>query len=315
MRALLIGNYGVGNLGDEALREYFLRTFPEVEWEVVSAHPRAGERHRLPNGVRSALTTPWWRTLRAFRGADAVVFGGGSLFTDVESVRACLLWGMHAAAAAFFRKPVYFAFQGVGPFSTALGGRIARWAFRRAAFVTVRDEASAARLAAWGVASLLSFDPIAGLAPPSRCPGCPRDSLVFLPRFNSTHAFFAACEEARVAYPGAPTEVWLFEPQNEEERRIGGTLAERYGALVRPCADVGDTLARLAHVRQMVTQRFHGGLFALAAGCPVTVVPQREGDKLAELRDLLAAHGAREALLARVRDGEQALGAALREAA
>ena len=34
MRLLLVGNYGVGNLGDEALREYFLKRFPEVQGEV-----------------------------------------------------------------------------------------------------------------------------------------------------------------------------------------------------------------------------------------------------------------------------------------
>jgi len=74
MRLLLVGNYGVGNLGDEALKEYFLTRFPEIDWIVVSANPRTGEVARLPMGIRSFFWLRWMATLRAYREADGVVF-------------------------------------------------------------------------------------------------------------------------------------------------------------------------------------------------------------------------------------------------
>ncbi|MBI5155969.1 hypothetical protein HZA45_01700, partial [Candidatus Peregrinibacteria bacterium] len=95
MRCVLIGNYGTGNFGDEALRSYFLKSFPEIEWQVVSARPTADELPRLPAGPRSLFTTKWFRTIKALRHCDAVVFGGGTLFTDSESVFACFLWWLH----------------------------------------------------------------------------------------------------------------------------------------------------------------------------------------------------------------------------
>ena len=108
MRCLLISNYGTGNHGDVALKEYFLTRFPEVEWIVLSANAQSPrDVPRLPFGLRSLFTTPWWRTLAALRSSDAVIFGGGSLFTDVESVRACLLWWWHACVARMLdRKSV-----------------------------------------------------------------------------------------------------------------------------------------------------------------------------------------------------------------
>lgn len=74
MHCVLIGNYGVGNFGDEALKEYFLSAFPDITWSVVSARPSGEELPRLPGGFRS-LFSHWWKTLGAIRNTDAVVFG------------------------------------------------------------------------------------------------------------------------------------------------------------------------------------------------------------------------------------------------
>lgn len=284
MKAVLIGNYGVGNLGDEALREYFLRRMPDVEWIVLSASPKAGEYARLPLGIRSFFATNWIRTLGAIRRSDAVVFGGGSLLTDTESLRACFLWGLHALVARMFHRPLLLAFQGVGPFRTRAGERIARAVCRWAAFVSVRDAASAERLQKWGLGCTVSFDPILALPQRQRCPGCAEDFLVLVPRFNSDAAFVAACAKAVEEHPGTSIEIWLFEPGNGEELRLGELLAERFTGVVRRMEHVADILARLPHVRHLVTQRYHGAVFAMAAGCPVTLVEQRKGDKIWELR-------------------------------
>ena len=311
MKAVLVGNYGVGNLGDEALREYFLQAFPDIAWRVLSASPKEGEYPRLPFGVRSFFTTRWLRTVRMLRASDALVFGGGSLFTDVESLKACFVWGAHALVARVLGKPVILAFQGIGPFHTKTGQRIARAVCRNARHVSVRDAASAARLHEWGIPCTLTFDPVICLAKEPRCEGCAQDILVCVPRHNSTDAFFAACRQAVTDHPGVSVEIWLFEPDHPSELRIAEAMAEEFKANVRRCESVALVLSRLIHVRHLVAQRYHAAILAFAAGCSVTVVEQKEGDKLFAMRALLESGAALQTALAAVRSGEQALQTAL----
>lgn len=311
MKAVLVGNYGVGNLGDEALREYFLQAFPDVAWQVLSASPKAGEYPRLPLGFRSFFGTRWLQTVRVLRGSDALVFGGGSLFTDVESLKACVLWGVHALVARVLRKPVILAFQGIGPFHTNVGAWIARSVCRQALHVSVRDAASAKRLQEWGIACTLTFDPVICLAKEPRCVGCPQDIVVCVPRLNSNDAFFSSCRKAVADHPGVSVEIWLFEPDHPLELRIAEAMAEEFKANVRRCESVSHVLSALTHVRHLVAQRYHAAILAFAAGCPVTIVEQKEGDKLHALRSLMVSGAALETALAAVKSGEQALRSAL----
>lgn len=311
MKAVLVGNYGVGNLGDEALREYFLQALPDVEWRVLSAAPQVGEYSRLPFGLRSLLGTRWIRTVRVLWGSDALVFGGGSLFTDVESLLACFVWGVHALTARILGKPVVLAFQGIGPFRTKTGAWIARTVCRSARHVSVRDAASAARLREWGIPCTLTFDPVICLAKQPRCPGCLQDIIVCVPRLNSTDAFFEACRKTVALHQGVSVEIWLFEPDNPQELRIAEAMAEEFQANVRRCESVQRVLSGLVHVRHLVAQRYHAAILAFAAGCPVTIVEQKEGDKLFALRALLESGAALQAALTAVQDGERALRGAL----
>lgn len=141
-----MGNYGIGNAGDDILRDYFLERFPDVEWRVLSAHPQGNELHRFPGGIRSLLSCRWVRTLKALRQSRGMVFGGGSLWTDTESLHACIVWSLHVLFARMFRKPYLLAFQGIGPFKTRWGEVLARWVVKHASFISVRDTASFARL-------------------------------------------------------------------------------------------------------------------------------------------------------------------------
>lgn len=263
-RYLLIGNYGVGNVGDEALKEYFLENFPEVKWIVVSANPGAGEAPRLPLGFRS-LFTPWWRTLRAYWQCDGVVFGGGSLFTETESVMAPFLWWWHAVFAWFFHRPIFLAFQGIGPFRTRVGEWLARWVTRRAAFLSVRDALSLARVRQWNMNKkcILSFDPVFSriendLRLRSSFVAMPDDSerskvLLIIPRKNSSKEFL----------------------QRMAEVQRGGS-----GVRVVEPASFRELCDAVSSASFLLTQRYHAGIVALALGVPFEMVPQVLGDKL-----------------------------------
>lgn len=310
MKAVLIGNYGVGNFGDEALKEYFLGAFPEVSWTVLSAHPKRGELPRLPFGLRSFLTKPWWRTIAAIRGSDAVVFGGGTLFTDVESVRACLLWGFHAWVARLFHAPVFLAFQGVGPFRTRLGEGIARRVFSSAHFVSVRDEASLARVRGWGGdrAIVQTFDPILLAFRTAKSESDTKNVFIVIPRMNSGEKLLAAVADIPRT---AGVRILLFQPSREQG--IALKLRLRFPrAEILSATTVAGLMHHLAGALHCISERFHGVLAAVAAGVPLTVISQAPGDKLA-LAGRLQDHAAIDEAVRLAEAGEQALREALRD--
>jgi polysaccharide pyruvyl transferase WcaK-like protein len=310
MRCLLIGNYGVGNIGDEALREYFETTFKDIDWLVMTAHGK-GEREvcRMPFGLRSFFR-PWWRTIAQMRRCDAVIYGGGSLFTDVESAKACGIWWWQAVWARMLGVPVLMAFQGVGPVNTRLGCWLTQWVLCRCVFLSVRDEKSVER--AYKVAGpvmtikvVQSFDPVFGLL--LRKKSQRTQKLLIIPRANSTSAFFEEAVQAAHQRTWQEVSILLMHPQSD--RPVAEMLIEKLKPLNVKVVDVL-SLTQLAEEvatgELVITQRYHGGIAALALDVPFMAVSQSEGDKLESLRGLQAEKCGQQVAM-----GEQALRDAL----
>jgi len=241
---------------------------------------------------------------------DAVVFGGGTLFTDIESLGACMLWWEHALAA---RVPLLLAYQGVGPFRTRVGERFARAAFRRARFVSVRDPASAARVRSWELNTEMvqTFDPVFSYLQKQNLQSRSKNVFVIIPRQNPSDEFWRMLAELRPKFPGL-VRVLLMQPDHP-----GEAAAAAHARTIVPDADVVEarslpTLAEfLSDASCVLTQRYHGAIAALGAGVPdVRIVPQRPGDKLAELHTLVKRGS--DTLAALARTGDEALRAALR---
>ncbi len=313
MRAALVGNYGVGNLGDEALREYFLEAFPGVEWKVLSADPGVGEYPRLPAGIRSLLQFRWIKTLGMVKQADAVVFGGGSLFTDVESPFACFLWWIHAMAAWIFRKPIVLAFQGMGPYRTKRGEWFARSVVRKSAFISVRDEESLRRIESWLKSTKIvqTFDPVFSIMVSKKTGNGTKNVFVIIPRKNSTATFLDNVYKKLETHTWEEVRIVLMEGRDESERKIASDILSKVGSgngHVLSVETLDELMKSLENASLVCAQRFHGALAAIAAGIPLEVYPQGEGDKLS-IAAGAAARGVagKEALLSLVKEGEDAL--------
>ncbi len=290
----LIGNYGVGNLGDEALKEYFFSRFPEVEWLVVSATPGQGEYPRLPAGIRSFFSTPWWRTLRMLWGADGVVFGGGSLFTDTESIRACVLWGLHAFVGRMLRKPMYFAFQGIGPFRSRVGEWMAKRELRGAKFLSVRDDASAVRVESWKLNTnvIRSIDPILLLLEAKKEHECTKKILCLIPRIHQPAMFAKAVADLCGHEEFDEGFILSLQPDSTDEQRVCAHLQAivSFPLHVRAVRSMQELVSLLRQSSHVVSARFHGALAAYALGVPLVICPQQEGDKLWALRAFIGKH-------------------------
>lgn len=307
MRCLLIGNYGVTNAGDDALRDFFLQAFPGVEWQVLSTIPGEGVLPRLPAGFVSFFRTPWWKTVRAIRRADAVVFGGGSLFTDVESVRAPVIWGIHAACAIACGTPVVLAFQGIGPLQSRLSRMITRWVLRHAAFVSVRDEMSLAAAAKCGRPDVvLTADP-AVLSLSGRVAG-KKSAVVLIPRPHLSHDFVAAMERQHALDSTCPVRILLMQAGDPAEREIASRLQHLIpGSQIRPVPSLADVAREIVDADHVVSARYHGALTAFMMGASLTVISQGAHDKLHALQEFIRGGGTPEQLLSRAQDGVHAL--------
>ncbi len=284
MRAILIGNYGVGNLGDEALKEYFLQQFPMVQWQVVSANPSGGELPRLPFGIRS-LFSSWWRTVRAIHGAGAVVFGGGSLFTDVESVRACWLWWWHAFVAHLFGKKILLAYQGIGPFKTTIGKYLTKKVLGWALFISVRDAQSELRASAMHPQQKIveSFDPVLSLLKANNLPTNLDKNLVIIPRNTASETFTARCKELNASQDWDHVWILSMQPENTDEQKYCRQLSTGSKAITVPIKSLQELAEYTSRASFVLSQRYHGALAALALGKKFEVVVQKDGDKLSTL--------------------------------
>ncbi len=294
MRFVLVGNFGVGNAGDEILREYFLERLPEVEWIVGG-----GEYPRFPSGLRSFLSLRWMRTVSALRKSDGMVFGGGSLFTDVESPRACWVWFCHAIAAWLFRKPILLTFQGIGPFRTRRGRWLAEWVVRRSAFLSVRDGASKERVGRWkkNTDVIQTFDPSILLMDKQKTDLRTKNVINFIPRFSTGKKQRELVESLRRS--GKEVRVYSLQPGDGWEAEHVRSLRELSSQLEGEC---------------VITQRYHGAIAAIAAGIPFIAIRQREGDKLDALAQAAGACS-RNDLTKQAEYGERALKEALNQIA
>jgi polysaccharide pyruvyl transferase WcaK-like protein len=318
MRCVLVGNYGVGNVGDEALRDYFLSRFAWVQWDVLSAKPGAGEYARLPAGLRSLLGFRWLKTLSAYRRADAVVFGGGSLFTDVESPRACVIWWIHAVAARVFQKPIFLAFQGVGPVRSSVGKWCTKWVLRRAHFVSVRDAESGAKVAEFclGTKYIQTADPIF-IALQKLDSVRAKNVITVIPRHNSDEVFKLAFLSVLKKYNSHEVYCVLLQPNDPTEQATAERLRKLTdrGIILVPVQTLQELADTVAGSAVVLTQRYHGAIAALCAGVTVEIVAQGPGDKLWALREAVTrGEAAQEVVRLRERalEGERALEEALR---
>ena len=289
---LLVGNYGVGNAGDEILREYFLERFPEVAWRVLSACPQREELPRFPAGIRSFFSFQWLATFQELRRADGMVFGGGSLWTDSESLSACIIWTVHAGFALFLRKPIFLAFQGIGPFRTKLGEALARWVLKRASFVSVRDVASLQRRESWKMNTkvIQSFDPAFLLLDAKKSDLRIKNVFIFIPRFSSQWtadtrqkflSFFQGTQRE-----GGTIRILSLCPEDMRERFLCESFAHSLDVSVEEVTSLREVPQLLSGAMCVLTERYHGALAALAKGVPFVALRREKGDKLDALAEM-----------------------------
>lgn len=133
MKILVCGNYGAGNLGDEAIAEGMQQVLKEKYLSadiafLVADRQKFNHFHQgklkytiqFPVGLftiaKRLLTGQIWKTLKSYRECDLFVLGGGGLFHDHEGFFATRLWGIQTAIAHMLKKKVIWYGVSVSPY-------------------------------------------------------------------------------------------------------------------------------------------------------------------------------------------------------
>lgn len=305
-RVVIIGAYGMTNLGDDAILAAMLAelrgALPGARFAVVAL-----DRGALP--VADDVTPVAFedRAIRdALDGADLLIIGGGGLLFDFR-IRATYEDFFGDKATNFYPHyrtalvahgrgiPVQLYAVGVGP----LVGRVARELTRTicalASAITVRDALSRVELLGLGVPDgriEVTADPAVRLvsaattgrdaAPrvgfvirnwfPVTAPGAVQlpDSAAYLARYLDR--FAAAADHVVARWGGRPV---FFAVQNEvdDDREFAERVLERMAhrdeaEIVESAAEHGALQELLGGLDLVVSTRLHGIIFAANAGVP-----------------------------------------------
>ncbi|HEV2284037.1 MAG TPA: polysaccharide pyruvyl transferase CsaB [bacterium] len=298
-RVVLSGYYGFDNLGDDAVLAATVaelrRRRPGLEIGVLSASPGATARAYGVEGIPRADPRA---VVRALRGSDLFLSGGGSLFQDATSWRSPWYYlAVLAAARRWSRRTAVYA-QGVEPAHRAWIRAGIRFVLNGVDLVTVRDAASARVLAEAGVCRprvVVSADP-SFLLDPDPTPAVERararwgSGLFFglsVRPWGDGRALEAVAAAARDA--GARLGArWVLLPMHRpHDVEAAESVAARLdGAIVvREPLDPREMLALVGALDLLVAMRLHALIFGASQGVPI--VPVAYDRKVAALAEEL----------------------------
>ncbi|MBB6732300.1 polysaccharide pyruvyl transferase CsaB [Cohnella zeiphila] len=155
-RLVLSGYYGFRNSGDEAVLLSILTALEEVgrklgvrvEPVVLSGDPAWTEKQY---GIRAVPRMKLGEIRRALKDSDGLISGGGSLLQDATGLGSIPYYLGVMRLARWCGKPTFVYAQGIGPVNRGMFRPWIARAFRKAAYVSVRDAESAELLGRFGV--------------------------------------------------------------------------------------------------------------------------------------------------------------------
>jgi polysaccharide pyruvyl transferase WcaK-like protein len=322
-RTLLIGGYGCGNTGDEAILSVLVDDARAlgIETAVVSASPA---ETRAMHGVHAISATPAAIAAELLR-SDALIIGGGGIFSGYMGARSKLHPAL-AAAATLAGKKLIFRALGVYTSTPPLVGRALAFAMRHADFVSVRDEASIAALRGFRLRReiILEDDPGLRLRPrPARVTPPPGAVGIAVRRVRDARLQPAIEGElvrlldALTAAGRTPVLIPFCEHPSEPVEQDGGYAARLMArstardrcVLLDPGIPPAELLDIIGRLDALVAMRFHAIVFGHLAGVPMLALPY--DDKCAsfaaarDITTLSLADATAEAMLAAIGGGRR----------
>lgn len=155
MNALLLGYYGAHNLGDDMMLYSLLPWLKkqEINVTVISENPTETTRRFNVASIRNAPILGEWgwyeywfrkkyalHLIKAIRGSDALIVGGGDLIRDDQGWRTFLYTIEKLMFTALFKKPIYIVNIGISSPKTWYGNIILKKLLLECAQIIARDK-------------------------------------------------------------------------------------------------------------------------------------------------------------------------------
>jgi polysaccharide pyruvyl transferase CsaB len=272
-KLLVVGYYGCGNLGDEAIRQALARALAtrsdlRPRWLVAR-----------PGGEDEIARMSALEVFRAVRRSAALVFGGGGLLQNRTSNRSLFYYLALLFVARCFRRPAFLLGQGIGP----IEGRCVRWLTRRVlrtvAVVDCRDRVSVAVLRSLGVEGTLGGD-LCFLDPPRKPSGLGADGparIVFCLRGTACPAMIdrlvRLLDALGDARPALDLDLLPFFPAQDLPLARELATYTRSRCRILEEETVEGALSAIADAGLVISSRLHPLVFALRVGTPFLGVP------------------------------------------
>jgi len=301
---IICGNYGAGNIGDEAILRALIQKF-EAKYKitVISANPKATKNQfkvravgRFPGGVRSKLASFFVpakrkelkKTQEAVKKCDVFLLGGGTLLTDCP-LKSILIWSKQVEPAFVTKKEVWVYGSGVGPLEHAFSRELAASILRRASRVSVRDLRSIEWTQKLGDKKAKKMlDPVFYLKwKTKKCSlKIDKNTVIFVPRFwsknmNEMESSFSKfihylCEEKGKKVIGIP-----FEKDNQKDYQFLNKIFEQAGVgkkakVWKNYMDDLDVIQAIALSEAVVGMRLHSLIFAEITQTPFVGISYME---------------------------------------
>jgi polysaccharide pyruvyl transferase CsaB len=181
MKIFLIGWFGAGNIGDEAIlisellllrnhlskSEIYILSFnPEKTRKLTANIPEVKKILRM-GSKRDVFKSDFLGIFKAFREVDVVLIGGGGIFQDIYNHYPIPFFTGMALLARWNKKRLVLYCVGIGPIRGSIGKKLCKVAANSADMICVRDAGSKDLLKSLGVNKPvhLSADPVFLLEP------------------------------------------------------------------------------------------------------------------------------------------------------
>lgn len=269
---LLLGYYGYGNAGDEAVLLAIAQSLAQEGHKlgVLTASGETTEKLLSALPVRTFPRMSPGGVLPGLLWSDALVLGGGSLLQDVTGPLSLSYYIAIMRLAKLFNKPSVFFAQGLGPFirkgSLEKVGRVAK----DAKLLSVRDLKSWELLVELGVrpeAVHLSADPVWSLPLEKIAVEPPVEGPYLLFALRSWQGTESKLVEALQKVRSQTELPFVYVAMHPEfDLPLAKTLAAEVGGQVVEPLDLPTLLGYFANAQIVCAMRLHALIFAALLG-------------------------------------------------
>lgn len=263
-RAVLLGYYGFGNLGDELLLQACIEMLCRcgLSREQIAVLSNNPEMTRRNFGVHSFNRWKFGHVVKVLRDSDTMILAGGGIFQDSTSLKSCVWYWAMVRLARILGVKVYAIGQSIGPLNSSISRIFAGNALRVCGKIHVRDKKSSLLAKTLGCENVIEGSDLVMTLKPSTPPQKRGYMLVNLrPCANLEHYREILRSHVDVDTIGAA----LGDGDEEALRPLGLRV-------VRPCT-FDEACGLFGGAKSAVGMRLHFGVLSRIMRVPLAMMP------------------------------------------